>query len=51
MKTRDEELSLRLTLAERDADIIKVCLNCGQWVRRSNRDDCLNQCIARGFAE
>lgn len=34
-----------------DDDIVKVCSNCGQWVRRSNGNDCTHQCIARGFAE
>ncbi len=46
-----EELMLRLALREVDDDIVKVCVNCGQWVRRSNANDCLNQCIKRGFAE
>ncbi len=32
------------------ADIVKVCANCGQWVRRSNGNDCLHECRKRGFA-
>jgi hypothetical protein len=31
-------------------EVVGVCPNCEQWQRRSNGGDCLNRCIARGFA-
>lgn len=30
-------------------DILGVCSNCGQWRRKSNCGDCLNECTRRGF--
>lgn len=34
-----------------DPDVLGVCSNCEQWIRRSNRNDCLNECGARGLRQ
>ena len=34
---------------EDNGDILGICTNCGQWVRKSNGNDCVHRCRERGL--